>query len=193
MKKRNVLKWGNRVISTVLMTLLVSVAAMVVFTSLSGGEPEVFGYQLKTVLSGSMEPEIQTGSIIAVESIDGSEEAATLQNGDVITFVEEENRLITHRITEVDTTENGVLYTTKGDNNNAVDSNPVLAENVVGVYSGVTIPYVGYVVNFAQSPEGSALLLILPGMLLFGYSIVSIWRTLNTLEKKQETETVDAK
>lgn len=190
---RNVLKWGNRVISTVLMTLLVSVAAMVVFTSLSGGEPEVFGYQLKTVLSGSMEPDIQTGSIIAVESIDGSEEAATLQNGDVITFVEAENRLITHRITEVDTTENGVLYTTKGDNNNAVDSNPVLAENVVGVYSGVTIPYVGYVVNFAQSPEGSALLLILPGMLLFGYSIVSIWRTLNTLEKKQETETVDAK
>lgn len=31
------------------------------------GEPQVFGYQLKTVLSGSMEPEIKTGSIIAVK------------------------------------------------------------------------------------------------------------------------------
>ncbi|WP_373893398.1 signal peptidase I SipW [Virgibacillus natechei] len=191
MKKRNVLKWINRVVSTVLMVLLVSVALMVVFTKVSGGDPEISGYQLKTVLSGSMEPGIQTGSVIAVKSVDG-EERANFQNGDVITFMEEEHTLITHRITEVTTTNSGVVYTTKGDNNNAVDSNPVLAENVVGAYNGFTIPYIGYLVNFAQSPEGSALLLILPGILLFGYSIFTIWRTLSTLEKEQK-ETAEAK
>lgn len=191
MKKRNLLKWVNRAVSTVLMVLLVSVALMVVFTKLSGGDPEVFGYQLKTVLSGSMEPGIQTGSVIAVRSVDGNERA-NFQNGDVITFMEEENKLITHRITEVTTTDSGVLYTTKGDNNNAVDASPVLAENVMGVYSGFTIPYIGYLIHFAQSPEGSALLLILPGILLFGYSIFTIWRTLNILEKKQK-ETAEVK
>ncbi|UJL45360.1 signal peptidase I [Virgibacillus sp. NKC19-16] len=191
MKKRSVLKWVNRIVSTVLMILLVSVALMVVFTKLSGGEPEVFGYQLKTVLSGSMEPGIQTGSVIAVQSVDG-DQRTNFQNGDVITFMEEENKLVTHRITEVATSNSGVLYTTKGDNNNAVDASPVLAENVVGVYSGFTIPYIGYLINFAQSPEGSALLLILPGILLFGYSIFTIWRTLSTLEKEQK-ETAEAK
>ncbi|MBY7144126.1 signal peptidase I [Virgibacillus sp. NKC19-3] len=186
MKKHNVWKWINRIVSTVLMVLLISVAAIVVFTKLSEEDPEVFGHQLKAVLSGSMEPGIQTGSMIAVRSVD--DERTDFKSGDVITFIEEDNTLITHRIVEVTTTNNGVLYTTKGDNNNAVDANPVLADNVVGVYNGFTIPYIGYFINFAQSPEGSALLLILPGIFLFGYSIFTIWRTLNTLEKKQNVE-----
>ncbi|GAB3056824.1 signal peptidase I SipW [Virgibacillus ainsalahensis] len=193
MKKRKALKWMNRIVSSVLLVLLVSVAALVVSTKISGGEPELFGYQLKTVLSGSMEPGIQTGSIIAVQSVDGDERAG-FQAGDVITFMEEEDKLVTHRITEVNTTESGVLYTTKGDNNNAVDSNPVLAENVVAVYSDFTVPYAGYIVDFAQSPEGSALLLILPGILMFGYSVITIWKTLSELEKKDtKKETAEAK
>ncbi|MYL61568.1 S26 family signal peptidase, partial [Virgibacillus halodenitrificans] len=66
MKRRVVMKWVNRLVSTILMVLLITVAGIVLSTKLSGGEPQVFGYQLKTVLSGSMEPGIQTGSIIAV-------------------------------------------------------------------------------------------------------------------------------
>ena len=40
---------------------------VVISSKASGGEPQVFGYQLKTVLSGSMEPAFNTGSIIAVK------------------------------------------------------------------------------------------------------------------------------
>ncbi|MFD1039946.1 signal peptidase I SipW [Virgibacillus byunsanensis] len=192
MRWDKILKWANRLITTVLMILLVSVALMVVFTKLSGEEPEIFGYQLKTVLSGSMEPGIQTGSIIAVNTVSG-DERVNFQKGDVITFLETENRLITHRITESTTTDNGVLYTTKGDNNNAVDSSPVLAENVVAVYSGFTIPYIGYLNNFAQSPQGNAILLILPGMLIFGYSVITMWGTLRGLENKNTKEIAEAK
>lgn len=190
MKKRKVMKWISGIVTSVLMIVLVGVALLVLSTKLTGGDPEVLGYQLKTVLSGSMEPDIQTGSIIAVKSVtDGSK----FKKGDVITFMEEENKLITHRITEVNKTDSGVLYTTKGDNNNAVDMEPVLAENVVGVYSGFTIPFIGYLINFTQSPNGSIIFLIIPGVLLLGYSVFSIRSTLKQLDDKFKDGTADVK
>ncbi|WP_405096771.1 signal peptidase I SipW [Oceanobacillus sp. FSL H7-0719] len=183
MKFRSLIKWISRIISGVLVVLLISVALIVLTTKLSGGEPEVFGYQIKTVLSGSMEPGIKTGSIIAVQSVT-NDEKNQFSKGDVITFLEENSTLITHRITEVNETNGGVFYTTKGDNNNAEDRNPVLAENIVGLYSGFTIPLVGYAANFLQSPNGIILFLIVPGFLMLSYSIFNIWRVLSRVEKE---------
>lgn len=116
---------------------------------------------IRWIRSLAINTEHATGSIIAVKSVTG-DKRASFQAGDVITFMEEENRLVTHRITEVTETGSGVVYTTKGDNNNAVDSALVFADNVVGVYTGFTVPYAGNVSSFAQSPEGSAFLMILP-------------------------------
>lgn len=188
MKKKTIFKWVNRIISIVLMVVLIAVAALVVINKASGGEPEISGYQLKTVLSGSMEPGIQTGSIIAVKPIEG-EERNNLTKGDVITFMESEDKLVTHRIIDIQTSGENVMYTTKGDNNNAPDSNPVLAENVVAVYNGFTIPYLGYISTFAQSPNGSIAFLIIPGFLMLGYSIFIIWRALRELEDQKKPQT----
>lgn len=188
MKKKTLFKWVNGIISSVLMIVLFAVAALVVINKASGGEPEVFGYQVKTVLSGSMEPDIQTGSIIAVEPIEG-DERNELKNGDVITFMESEEKLVTHRIIDVKGSGENVIYTTKGDNNNAPDTNPVLAENVVAVYDGFTIPYLGYISSFAQSPNGSIAFLIIPGFLMLGYSIIIIWRALRELDDQKRTST----
>lgn len=189
MKKNKLFKWLSRIVTSILMVLLLFVSAMVVITKVSGGEPKVFGYQLKTVLSGSMEPAIKTGSIIAVKPVSG-DERNHFKKGDVVTYMAEENKLVTHRVTEVKETKKDILYTTKGDNNNAVDTSLVLANNVVAAYSGFTIPYIGYISNFAQSNEGSALLLILPGLLLLGYSIVTIWKTLKDIDNSKDTADV---
>lgn len=180
----------NGIVSTVLMITLIGVAALVFVNKASGGEPQVFGYELKTVLSGSMEPGIQTGSVIAVEPIDG-DDRNNLKEGDVITFMESDDKLITHRIIEVNDTENGVIYTTKGDNNKAPDSNPVLAENVVAVYNGFTIPYVGYIAEFSSSPNGIIALLIVPGFLLLGYSAFTVWRAIRELDKMNKKAEVE--
>ncbi len=178
------MKWGNNLVSGILMILLISVASIVVITKASGGEPQLFGYQLKTVLSGSMEPGIQTGSIIAVKT---AEDKTTFKPGDVITFKEDENLLITHRITEVVKSGDSILYRTKGDNNNAEDMNPVLAENVVAKYIDFTVPKVGYFINFSQSKNG-ALLLLIPGFLLLIYSAITIWSVLSTFELRPKKE-----
>jgi len=179
------MKWINNLISGILMILLITVASVVVVTKISGGEPQLFGYQLKTVLSGSMEPGIHTGSLIAVKR---AVDKTNFKAGDVITFLEEQGILVTHRITEVVKSGDSILYRTKGDNNNAEDMNPVLSNNVVAKYTGFTVPYVGYFINFTQSKNG-ALLLLIPGFLLLIYSGFIIWRALAEIElpqKKQE-------
>lgn len=184
-KKINVMKWINNLVTGILMVLLIGIASMVVISKASGGEPQLFGYQIKTVLSGSMEPGIKTGSIIAVKlDIDKD----NLKEGDVITFRESEDMLITHRITEVTKNGDSVLYRTKGDNNNAEDMNPVLPANVVAMYTGFTVPYLGYFANFTQSKNGAFLLLV-PGFLLLFYSAFSIWKVLSAIELPQKKQT----
>lgn len=183
MKTKQIMKWINSIVSTILMVLLIVVASIVVITKASGGEPQLFGYQFKSVLSGSMEPGIQTGSIISVKLV---EDKTNFKEGDVITFMEEDI-LITHRITEVVKSGDSVLYRTKGDNNNAEDMNPVLADNVVAEYTGFTVPYVGYFINFAQSKNG-ALLLLIPGFLLLIYSAFTIWKVLSQIELPQKKQ-----
>lgn len=183
-KKESIKKWANYIVTGILMVLLISVATLVVISKASGGEPEFFGYQLKTVLSGSMEPGIQTGSIIAVKT---AEVKTGFKKDDVITFLAEEDILITHRITEVVRSDSGVLYRTKGDNNNAEDMNPVLSENVVAEYTGFTLPYAGYFINFTQSKNG-ALLLLIPGFLLLIYSAFTIWKVLSEIELRPKKQ-----
>ncbi|SFM23386.1 signal peptidase, endoplasmic reticulum-type [Gracilibacillus orientalis] len=187
--KKSIFKKMRRLISLLITTLLLITLALMVFitisTKASDGEPELMGYQFKSVLSGSMEPDIQTGSIIAVKP-DG--DMTRFKEGDVITFMNEDENLITHRVANVNQSGEHIMYETKGDNNNAVDPSPVLSDNVVAEYEGFTIPYLGYIVNFAHSQTGSAILLILPGILLLGYAALTIWQAISQLEVKQTSE-----
>jgi signal peptidase I len=181
MKAKTIKKWASNIITIILAVLLIFMLFIVISSKAAGGEPQVFGYQLKTVLSGSMEPGIKTGSIISVK-IAG--ETDKFKKDDVITFKKDEKDLITHRIVEVIKTGDQVMYRTKGDNNKTEDMEPVLSQNVVAEYKGFTIPFVGYFMNFAQSKNGNLLLLVLPGLLLLGYSAFTIWRTISQIEVK---------
>ncbi|WP_078382622.1 signal peptidase I SipW [Sutcliffiella halmapala] len=183
-------KIASGVITFTLFLALIFMVVIVISSKASGGEPQVFGYQLKTVLSGSMEPDIKTGSIIAVKP---GGDMTRFKEGDVITFQETKEKLITHRIVEIINSGEHVMYATKGDNNASADSSPVLSENVVAQYTGFTVPYAGYFTDFATSKNGSLLLLILPGILLLIYSGFTIWRALADIEKniKTSSPTID--
>lgn len=172
MKSSQIRKWISYLTTFILLVTLIVMVFVVVNSKLSGGEPQIFGYQLKTVLSGSMEPEIKTGSIIAVKpGVDSTQ----IKKGDVITFKIDEKNLVTHRVINVVKKGNRVMYRTKGDNNHSADMNAVLSENVVAEYHGFTIPYIGYIINFINSKNG-AFLFIVPGILLFGYAVFTIWK-----------------
>lgn len=137
------------------------------------------GYQLKSVQSGSMEPAIQTGSMIVVKQID---DPLTLEKGDVISFHNQKEQLITHRIEEV--IQEGVLFKTKGDHNKAADRDLVEARQIAAQYTGTTIPYIGYIAFYIQSKLNIPLFLILSGTLLLLYSLTMFWQIYRHLDAK---------
>ena len=108
----------------------------------------ILGYQVFTVVSGSMEPTFCTGDLIYVKKTDPN----AIRVGDPITFVLNESLVVaTHRVVEVDR-ENAHFYT-KGDANEVADQTPVHFNNVIGVPS-FRIPKLGYVSDFIQNPPG---------------------------------------
>jgi signal peptidase I len=168
----------SSVIGTIFLVMICLAAFIVLSSRLSGGEPTFRGYQVKAVLSGSMEPTFQTGSIISIKLGD---QLTSYKTGDIITF-RMEDKLITHRIIDV-LQENGqAVYKTKGDNNNGPDLWTVPAQNIIGKYTNFTIPYIGYALKFFSSKAGSALLLIVPGILLLISAFRSIIVAKNELE-----------
>src|SRR5699024_1622229 len=104
---KKIWKFLSNTLTTLLFILLISATCLVLITRINGGEPEVFGHQLKVVLSGSMEPTFLTGSIIAVENY---AQDRSLKTDDIITFMEDENKLITHRIIDIVETDEELLY-----------------------------------------------------------------------------------
>ena len=133
-------------ITTVLVILIVILAVLLVGVRLAG-------FQVFTVLSGSMEPTYHVGSLIYVKDVDYRQ----LEAGDVITFMLDENTVATHRIIQVvpDEDEPEVLrYATQGDANDAPDGTLVHYKNVIGT-PVFTIPKLGYVANYIQNPPGT--------------------------------------
>ncbi|MFP7297965.1 signal peptidase I SipW [Neobacillus niacini] len=182
-------KWLSRIVSCLLFVSLIIMLYSVISSKLIGKEPQVFGYQLKTVLSGSMEPDIKTGSVIAIKPVKNKMDFA---EGNVVTFIskDDHSKLITHRIHEVIGDKTNPVYITKGDNNEVPDSDPVIPQNIVGEYHGFTIPYIGFLMQFATSKLGNVLLLILPGVAILLYSLITMWKALADYEKEKNNKVV---
>ncbi|MFC4617438.1 signal peptidase I SipW [Camelliibacillus cellulosilyticus] len=178
------LKWTNRIVTTVLYLLLTLLLVFLLISKITGS-PTIFGYEFKTVLSGSMEPTFKTGSIIAIKPV--KQAPGKLKKGQIISFKEAANdeAVITHRIYKVTADHGATAYETKGDNNDGKDPGVVTADRVAGVYSGLTIPYIGYLFHFITTKWGSVIFLIVPGLLLIIGSFITIWREVMKLDKNR--------
>lgn len=100
-----------------------------------------FKYQPVAVISDSMLPVFARGDMIVVEKVE-QKNIKDLKVGDVIKFLTE-NYYVIHRIHEIQETDEGLLFITKGDNNNAPDSKPVKPEQIQGLYK-FHVKYVGF-------------------------------------------------
>ena len=137
----NALKKIWNIVSTALVVLMVLCAVFLMGSRL-------MGYQVYTVLSGSMEPEYSVGDLLYVKKVDVN----TIKVDDPITFILNEDLVVaTHRVVRIDA-ENQRFYT-KGDVNEIEDQNPVHFNNVIGVPQ-FSIPKLGYVSDFVQNPPG---------------------------------------
>ena len=153
-------------IGNVLSTVLVA-AAVVLAVALVG--VRLVGFEVFSVLSGSMEPAYKVGSLIWVKDVEPSE----VQVGDAITFVMNEDLdVATHRVVAIDA--ENQYFQTKGDANDAVDGSPVHFNNLIGV-PVFTVPYLGYFVSWIQTPPGCYVALIVAAAVLALLVISSVF------------------
>lgn len=113
----------------------------------------LFGFQIFTVLSGSMEPDLPVGSLVYVQSVDPT----TLQVGDDISYLVAENTVVTHRIVEIlpDEEDPSILrFSTQGIANETVDTTPpVHMNNIIGKVA-FHLPLLGYLTAWVQGVPG---------------------------------------
>ena len=143
--------------------------------------------RLFSVLSGSMEPNIKIGSLVVVGPQDN------YQKDSIITYYSEKNftQTVTHRIIEISKDEDigKISYQTKGDANEDSDSEKVPLSRVIGQVL-FSIPFLGRILNFAQTQLGFLLLIVIPGTLLVYTEIQNIKseivKLIKTKRKKNE-------
>ena len=155
---------------------IVAVALLLIVSTL----PITGNLKVLTVLSGSMEPAIHTGSVVIVKP------TSNYGVGDVITFGPNTKTQIptTHRIAETRTQDGQMIYKTRGDANNGEDTKEVLAKDIIGkVY--LSVPYAGYVVEFVRQPIGLILVIVLPAIFIVYDEVRKIMKEIVKMKKKK--------
>ncbi len=139
--------------------------------------PSMFGMTSMIVMSGSMSGDapdhIEVGDLIIAKAVD----PATLEVGDVITFMEKGTTTVTHRIIAIN--EDGT-FQTQGDANESPDVNPVNHSDVIGKF-WFRIPKLGDIALYAQTPAG---MLVFIGVPLVLYVLLDL--ILRAVQKKKE-------
>jgi signal peptidase len=165
--------WGVRLkkmgrIAAILFLILIISGSL--FTIIS----PFFGWRTEVVISGSMEPALQTGSVVIVRPIVPD----LIRKGDIIMFSSLDMRsLTTHRVVAVES-EPGLRFITRGDANNNSDINPIVPDQVVGIVA-FTIPYLGFLTQFIKTPLGFILFLLIPAVILIGHELLNLWREMD--------------
>jgi len=132
-----------------------------------------------------MEPTIKTGSLVITKHITPN----TLQKNDIITFIPpiKKREFVTHRIVNKTQKEKLTIFNTKGDNNKNEDMWTLADGGIVGKVI-LTIPYLGYVLTFAQSKLGILLFILIPAI----YIIVEEVSSIIALLKKERSKNVNS-
>jgi len=136
-------------------------------------------FQIKIVLSGSMEPSIKTGSIVVVKS------SGKYEIGDIIMYGEDTKDKVptTHRIVEMRIVEGEYRFITKGDANDSIDSGEREGSDITGKIL-FSVPYVGFILDMVKKPLGFAFLIGVPAAAIIGDELWKIWKEVRRMRKK---------
>ena len=146
-----------KIIYSALIAFIVLIAVLLIVSI-----PPITGnFKVMTVISGSMEPAIKTGSVVVVKPV------SDYNIGDVITFgpYSKTKAPTSHRIFDIKVVNGQPVYITKGDVNNAPDTREIKKSDILGKVL-FSAPYLGYAVDFAKKPLGFALIIIVPAAVI---------------------------
>ncbi len=173
---RNGLK-GLNIFLTMMVLVIIPIVA---FTLITSKTDKLAGIKSFVVLTGSMEPGISTGSVIFTKP------SEAYKKGEVIAF-NKDGKTITHRIVDAQITNGAFEYTTRGDANNANDSEAVLGASVVG-QQVFALPYLGKIILFLSTSKGFVVFIVTPIIL---FVLLELWNIKKELEKSIEKKLVE--
>ena len=128
-KKENFLEKFNYVVTFILAIMLVCFML------------GLFKYEPICILSNSMSPTYKRGDVVIFEKINKNE-LSNIPKDSIIIYTKEDKN-IAHRVINAINVDGSVLYETKGDSNNAPDTDLVQIEQIKGVYV-FHIKYIGF-------------------------------------------------
>lgn len=167
----------SKIISKIFTVVIFAIVILVIVSIV----PIPGNYKILVVQSGSMEPAIKTGSVVIVKPFDD------YRSGEVITFGGVNKKITTtHRIVDLEVVSGEIYYITKGDANNAEDTNKVSKDKVIGKVL-LSVPYVGYAVAAAKEPAGFVILVIVPCAIIILEEIGKIWKE---VKKKKNSNSI---
>lgn len=143
-RRKNPLAAVFRAVGIILLIAIIAICVPLIV-------PKTMGYQLYTVVSGSMEPAVTTGSLVYIKYVEPKE----IVEGDVIAFYgsDADGSIITHRV--VSNSSAMGEFITKGDANEDNDMNPVTYNQYMGKMVR-SIPKIGGIVQTITGGSGKA-------------------------------------
>ncbi len=167
-----------KVFTVVILIILFSFSALLAVSLL----PMSGNYQFLSVLSGSMEPQINTGSLIFIKSEN------SYAVGDVVTRLGDKKKsTITHRIVSMEEEDGVTYFQTRGDANDAPDSKHVTQDMIFGKVV-FDIPLMGYVINFVWTRNGLIIFIIIPALVIIFGEAWRVKKELQYIKKKKELD-----
>ncbi len=149
------------IITTLLILLFVfNVYNLINLKILKNKLSTIGGYAYLEVVSGSMNPTLEIGDLIVINTKDNN-----YQVNDIVTFIDVDESFVTHRIIEIK--DDKII--TKGDNNNTEDEATNIS-NIVGKYV-FRIKGMGDILKSLKSPFVSVMIFIIGIMICYLISI----------------------
>lgn len=180
------------IVKRVLLSIVIAVFAIAIISFIvvrvNGGTPDVFGYSIQRIVSGSMIPTFQVGDIILCKNVSSPEEVDV---DDIVTFKggsEFEYNNVTHRVVAAPMVNNEGEYvlTTKGDANDKVD--PEIPFSSVHSKYITRIDFLNRFYEFFMSPLG-LLVFIAALLIIFFDELLTVVKVLtgNYVEEEDES------
>lgn len=111
--------------------------------------PRIGNIAVFNIVSKSMENTINVNDLIVIKQCQENE----IQKQDIITYKKEDGTVVTHRVLRISKEGGQNIYTTKGDNNEIEDSEPIKHNQVYGKYL-FKISNAGNIVEALQKNNG---------------------------------------
>ncbi len=186
---KKVFRWIRSILFFLVVGILLSYIVIEAF--FPSQTVKIYGFKPYVVLTQSMEPEINVDDVVVVTRPD----TETLEEGDIITFLADINNdgvknIVTHYVYSIEEDSSGDLeIRTRRHYEDPDDISPdpwlVTEEDVLGEYL-FTVPNIGVIIRFLQSPFGLAAITV--NALIIGAVVVLLKGEKKTPENKDDVQ-----